>query len=67
MYGGRVVEEGVTEQIYTTRSIPTRWACSGPPTLADDGTAPLRTIEGLPPSSSTRRVPAPSPTAAHSS
>ncbi len=50
MYGGRVVEEGVTEQIYYNPQHPyTLGLLRAVPTLADDGTAPLRTIEGLPP------------------
>jgi oligopeptide transport system ATP-binding protein len=50
MYGGRVVEEGLTEQIYYNPQHPyTLGLLNAVPKLTDTGTEPLRTIEGLPP------------------
>jgi oligopeptide transport system ATP-binding protein len=50
MYGGRIVEEGVTEQIYYRPRHPyTLGLLNAVPKLTDRGDAPLRTIEGMPP------------------
>ncbi|MEQ1770211.1 MAG: ABC transporter ATP-binding protein [Devosia sp.] len=50
MYGGRIVEEGLTEQIYYRPQHPyTLGLLTAVPKLSDEGDAPLRTIEGLPP------------------
>jgi oligopeptide transport system ATP-binding protein len=50
MYGGRIVEEGVTEQIYYDPQHPyTLGLLNAVPKLTDRGDEPLRTIEGLPP------------------
>ncbi|HZY51226.1 MAG TPA: ABC transporter ATP-binding protein [Devosia sp.] len=50
MYGGRIVEEGLTEQIYYNPQHPyTLGLLNAVPKLTDKGDAPLRTIEGLPP------------------
>jgi len=50
MYGGRIVEEGPTDQIYYDPQHPyTVGLLNSVPRLADDSDAPLRTIEGLPP------------------
>jgi oligopeptide transport system ATP-binding protein len=50
MYGGRIVEEGLTEQIYYNPQHPyTLGLLNAVPKLTDRGDAPLRTIEGLPP------------------
>jgi oligopeptide transport system ATP-binding protein len=50
MYGGRIVEEGLTEQIYYRPQHPyTLGLLNAVPKLSDEGNAPLRTIEGLPP------------------
>ena len=50
MYGGRIVEEGLTEQIYYKPQHPyTLGLLNAVPKLTDRGDAPLRTIEGLPP------------------
>jgi len=50
MYAGRVVEEGVTDQIYYDPQHPYTVGLLGAvPSLDDPGEAPLRTIEGLPP------------------
>jgi oligopeptide transport system ATP-binding protein len=50
MYGGRIVEEGLTEQIYYAPQHPyTLGLLNAVPKLTDESDAPLRTIEGLPP------------------
>jgi oligopeptide transport system ATP-binding protein len=50
MYGGRVVEEGPTDQIYYNPQHPYTLGLLGAvPKLTDRSDAPLRTIEGLPP------------------
>jgi oligopeptide transport system ATP-binding protein len=50
MYGGRVVEEGLTEQIYYDPQHPyTLGLLNAVPKLTDRGSQPLNTIEGLPP------------------
>jgi oligopeptide transport system ATP-binding protein len=50
MYAGRVVEEGTTDQIFYAPQHPyTLGLLNAVPSLADDSTRPLRTIEGLPP------------------
>jgi len=50
MYGGRIVEEGLTDQIYYNPQHPyTLGLLNAVPKLTDSGDAPLRTIEGLPP------------------
>ena len=50
MYGGRIVEEGVTDQIYYRPQHPyTLGLLTAVPKLTDRSDAPLRTIEGLPP------------------
>jgi len=50
MYGGRIVEEGLTEQIYYAPEHPyTLGLLNAVPKLTDHGNARLRTIEGLPP------------------
>jgi len=50
MYGGRVVEEGLTDQIYYNPQHPyTLGLLNAVPRLTDRGDRPLRTIEGLPP------------------
>jgi len=49
-YGGRVVEEGPTDQIYYNPQHPyTLGLLRAVPRLTDRSDAPLRTIEGLPP------------------
>ncbi len=50
MYGGRVVEEGLTDQIYYNPQHPyTVGLLNAVPRLSDSSDTPLRTIEGLPP------------------
>ncbi len=50
MYGGRVVEEGVRDQIYYNPQHPyTLGLLNAVPKLSDRSDQPLRTIEGLPP------------------
>jgi oligopeptide transport system ATP-binding protein len=50
MYGGRIVEEGLTDQIYYDPQHPyTLGLLNAVPKLSDDSNQPLRTIEGLPP------------------
>ena len=50
MYGGRVVEEGLTDQIYYNPQHPyTLGLLNAVPRLTDRGDRPLRTIDGLPP------------------
>ena len=50
MYGGRVVEEGLTDQIYYDPQHPyTLGLLNAVPRLTDRGDRPLRTIDGLPP------------------
>ena len=50
MYGGRIVEEGLTDQIYYNPQHPyTLGLLNAVPKLTDGSDAPLRTIEGLPP------------------
>jgi oligopeptide transport system ATP-binding protein len=50
MYGGRIVEEGLTDQIYYNPQHPyTLGLLNAVPRLTDRGDRPLRTIEGLPP------------------
>jgi oligopeptide transport system ATP-binding protein len=50
MYGGRIVEEGATDQIYYDPQHPyTLGLLKAVPKLTDNSSAPLRTIEGLPP------------------
>jgi len=50
MYGGRVVEEGVRDQIYYNLQHPyTLGLLNAVPKLNDRSDQPLRTIEGLPP------------------
>jgi oligopeptide transport system ATP-binding protein len=50
MYGGRIVEEGRTEQIYYAPQHPyTLGLLNAVPKLTDGANQPLRTIEGLPP------------------
>src|SRR6185369_11424182 len=50
MYGGRIVEEGLTDQIYYNPQHPyTLGLLNAVPRLTDRGDRPLRTIDGLPP------------------
>ncbi|HVX74215.1 MAG TPA: ABC transporter ATP-binding protein [Devosia sp.] len=50
MYGGRIVEDGATEQIYYNPQHPyTLGLLNAVPKLSDSSEQPLRTIEGLPP------------------
>jgi oligopeptide transport system ATP-binding protein len=50
MYAGRIVEEGTTDQIFYEPQHPyTLGLLRAVPSLADDDTRPLRTIEGIPP------------------
>jgi oligopeptide transport system ATP-binding protein len=50
MYGGRIVEEGATDQIYYNPQHPyTLGLLNAVPKLSDSSNQPLRTIEGLPP------------------
>jgi oligopeptide transport system ATP-binding protein len=50
MYGGRIVEAGLTEQIYYAPQHPyTFGLLNAVPKLSDHGNTRLRTIEGLPP------------------
>jgi oligopeptide transport system ATP-binding protein len=50
MYAGRIVEEGLTEQVFANPQHPYTVGLLGAvPSLEDDGDKPLRTIEGLPP------------------
>ncbi len=50
MYGGRIVEEGSTDQVYYRPQHPySLGLLKAIPKISDDSSAPLRTIEGLPP------------------